>query len=300
MAKLDPQHVHIAAQPINWINDDFLDLGDKISLDRCLTEMRQAGYEGTELGHRFPAGGQAIAAQLWRFGLKLASGWHSTYLASQPYDDEEKRFVAHAEKLKLAGASVVIVAECTGAIHSDGHSALQWPSARLAGAQWEQMAQGLDKLAHKAASMGMKTAYHEHMGTAVQDAADVDKLMSATRELGLLVDTGHLTFAGADPLAVLAKHRARVAHVHLKNVRKSVVDEAKKSAWTFERAVRAGAFTVPGDVDGAVDFGPILDLLASSDYRGWLVVEAEQDPSKADPLAYAKTAREFLRAHAGV
>lgn len=292
--------VRVGAQPINWCNDDFRDLGASISLDQCLAEMREAGYEGTELGHRFPEDPAAIVALLAQHGLRLASGWHSTFLASRPYAEEERAFDAHAARLRAAGASVVIVAECTGAIHADGSRPLRFaPGADLLDeAAWAQVHAGLDRLADRAAETGMRVAYHPHMGTVVQDRADVDRLMDRTRRLGLLLDAGHLAFAGADPLAVLRDHAPRVAHVHLKNVRPDVVEAARAGGWSFEAAVRAGVFTVPGD--GGIDFRPLLDRLAEERYAGWLIVEAEQDPAKANPLEYARLARRHLREVAGV
>src|SRR5581483_4653608 len=116
---LKRESIRIAAQPINWINDDFKDLGADTSLDQCLSDMREAGYDGSELGHRFADDGGAIKAQLAKYGLVLASGWHSTYLAEKPFETELVAFEKHANKLKAAGADVVILAECTGAIHGN-------------------------------------------------------------------------------------------------------------------------------------------------------------------------------------
>ena len=293
--------VRIAAQPINWINDDFKDLGADTTLDQCLAEMKEAGYEGSELGHRFPDTGSAIKKQLARYDLQLAAGWHSTFLAERPFEEELQRFIAHSRRLSSAGCDVIIVAECTGAIHSDGKSPLNFASQGrvLDEVGWSKVAQGLDKLAERAALHGIRVAYHEHMGTVIQDAADVDQLMERTQHVKLLLDTGHLRFAGANPLGVLKKHAARVAHVHLKNVRLPVVDEARAKRVTVEQAVRAGVFTGPGDPEGGIEYGEIFEELAKSEYRGWLVVEAEQDPKKANPLAYAKKARAFLREKVG-
>lgn len=292
--------VRVGAQPINWCNDDFRDLGASITLEQCLAEMREAGYEGTELGHRFPEEPAALVALLTRHGLRLASGWHSTLLASRSYPEEERAFDAHAARLRAAGAEVVIVAECTGAIHSDGSRPLRFASGAdlLDEGAWARVYAGLDRLAERAAEAGMRVAYHPHMGTVVQDRSDVDRLMERTRRLGLLLDTGHLAFAGADPLAVLRDHAPRVTHVHLKNVRPAVVEEARAGGWSFEAAVRAGVFTVPGD--GGLDFRPVLERLAEEAYAGWLIVEAEQDPAKANPLEYARLARRHLREVAGV
>jgi inosose dehydratase len=302
MATLSFANVRVGAQPINWINDDFKDLGASTSLDDCLREMKLAGYEGSELGHRFPDDPAAIRATLEKHGLRLVSGWHSTYVAENAHDDEERAFVKHARKLQACGCDVVIVAECTRAIHGDGKTPLRFAPGRelLSPASWERMCTGLERLARVAASMGMKAAYHPHMGTVVQDASDVDALMGSTSALALLLDAGHLAFAGADPLAVLEKHGARVAHVHAKNIRPAVTAQARARGWTFEQSVRAGAFTVPGDAEGGVDFAALFRALEGRAYRGWIVVEAEQDPAKANPYDYAKRGRAFIRSAAGV
>lgn len=292
--------VQIGAQPINWSNDDFRDLGASITLDQCLREMREAGYAGTELGHRFPQEPAALRAVLDQYGLKLASAWHSTYLASKPYAEEEKSFGAHLALLHAVGAKVAIVAECTSAIHGDGSKPLRFASGveLLDEAAWTRVYEGLDRLAERAAALGMKAAYHPHMGTVIQDRRDVDRLMERTKKLSLLLDTGHLAFAGADPMAVLRDHGSRIVHVHLKNIRPAVVDEVRAKRQSFEAAVRAGAFTVPGD--GGIDYRPIFEHLAKLNYAGWMIVEAEQDPAKANPLEYARRGREYIRQHAGV
>ncbi len=292
--------VEVGAQPINWCNDDFRDLGASITLEQCLSEMRQAGYVGTELGHRFPQEGAAVRALLERYGLKLASGWHSTFLASKPYAEEQAAFDAHLARLQAAGSRVVIVAECTGAIHSDGSKPLRFASGveLLDESAWTRVYEGLDRLAERAATAGMKVAYHPHMGTVIQDQRDVDRLMERTKVLSLLLDTGHLAFAGSDPLAVLRAHGKRVAHVHLKNIRSAVVEEVRAKRLSFEAAVRAGAFTVPGD--GGIDYRPIFEHLSKLGYSGWWIVEAEQDPAKANPLEYALRGRRYIRETAGV
>ena len=125
----------------------------------------------------------------------------------------------------------------------------------------------------------------------MMDDEDADKVF-------LCYDTGHFTFAGEDPLAMLKKYADRVGHVHLKDMRLPVVEEARKNNWSFLDAVRNGAFTVPGD--GNVDFDPIFELLSKAGYTGWLLVEAEQDPAKANPLEYAIKARKYIAEHTGL
>ena len=114
----------------------------------------------------------------------------------------------------------------------------------------------------------------------------------------LLFDSGHLSFAGIDPEKVLRKYVNRVRHVHLKDLRKNVVEQSRNEKWSFLKGVREGTFTVPGD--GDVDFAPIFKILEEADYKGWVVVEAEQDPAKANPFEYALKARKYIAEHTGL
>jgi inosose dehydratase len=290
----------VGINPIVWTNDDFHDLGDATSLDRCLAETRAAGFAGTELGRKFPRQPEALRAALAAHSLALVSGWHSLYLLEQDLDTAWRELQTHLELLSALGTDVAIVAECSRRHYNDAGAPLcvTRNGDGLAATEWDRLAAGLDTLAARAAERGMRLAYHHHMGTVVQTAAEIDRLMASTRNVGLLIDTGHLAFAGADPLAVLARHQRRVAHVHLKNVRPTIVERASQGGWSFSEAVRAGVFTVPGD--GGIDFAPIIACLRQARYQGWLVVEAEQDPSLAPPFEYATRAREHLRTVAGV
>jgi inosose dehydratase len=161
-------------------------------------------------------------------------------------------------------------------------------------AQWNDLARGLEELGKIANSAGMRLSYHHHMGTGVMTRADVDRLMDSTDPdlVHLLLDTGHCAFAGDDPLELARAHAGRIGHVHMKSVRPEVVSRVREEGLSFQEGVELGVFTVPGD--GAIDFAPILEVLADAGYRGWLVVEAEQDPNKAVPLEYAKRARGHL------
>ncbi len=287
--------VRIGINPIVWSNDDFRDLGGDIPLERCLAEMKQAGYAGSELGHKFPRSADTLGFLLDRYDLQLVSGWHSLHLLERDFEAERRDYEAHVDLLRRLGSEVVIVAECTGRIYDDPDRALQFDAREgsLNDDDWQRLTEGLERLAQRTREAGMRMAYHHHMGTVIQNREEIDTLMRRTREMDLLVDTGHLTFADADPLAVLRDHVDRVAHVHLKDVRPDVLMRARAERHSFSTAVRAGVFTVPGD--GGIDFAPMLDLLRERGYRGWLVVEAEQDPQRSEPLHYARMGWDYVR-----
>jgi myo-inosose-2 dehydratase len=291
----------VGANPIIWSNDDFNDLAGDVPLEVILREMHAAGFAGSELGHAYPRTPGPLGEALARHQLKLVSGWHSTYVANGDIAVEERNFRAHLSLLKTLGAPVVIVAECTRCVHGDRHAALGFGDhdrPRLTEAEWPRLCAALTKFAGLAAAEGLKLVYHHHMGTVIQSEAELDRLMAEVPAMHLLLDPGHLAFAGVDPLAVAKRHGARVGHVHLKSVRREIAERVRREHWSFYRAVREGVFTIPGD--GVVDFPAIFAELAKHRYQGWLVVEAEEDPVRVPALPKARRAREYVRTHAGV
>lgn len=291
----------VGANPIIWSNDDFNELAGNLPLEVILRDMAAAGYAGSELGHAYPRTATELGMALSSHGLRLVSGWHSTYLAERDYETEEASFKKHLALLKELGAGVVIVAECTRCIHGTRDAALGFGDddrPRLTEAEWPRLFAGLTKFAALTHAAGLKLVYHHHMGTVIQSETELDRLLTGVPSLHLLLDPGHLTFAGIDPHAVMRRHGARVAHVHLKSTRPAVVTCVRRERWSFCRAVSEGVFTIPGE--GTVDFPRLFAELAARHYRGWLVVEAEEDPTKAPALPKAIAARAYVRAHAGV
>lgn len=292
----------LGVHPINWSNDDFQDLGGHIPLETCFAEMQAAGYEGTEVGNKYPKNPDELRPLMEYNQLRLIGGWHSTYLGEKTYEEEERNFLSYLNFLKAMDASVVILAECSRAIHGDENQPLRFGDdlIDLREEQWQNVYVGLDRLSELAAEAGIPAVYHHHMGTVVQSEAALDWLMAHTRKLNLLFDTGHLAFAGIDPATVLDKYIDRIAHVHLKNVRPRIVRQVREEGLSFGQAVRAGVYTVPGDPEGGVDYPPLLQRLAEQGYTGWYVIEAEQDPDKANPKEYASLARSYLRETTGL
>jgi inosose dehydratase len=283
--------IRLGTNPIAWSNDDMPELGGATPLETCLAEARRAGYEGIELGNKFPRDAGALRPILDRHGLALVSGWWSARLLERSVEDELRTIAAHADLLKAMGCNIVIVAETSrGVAGARGTPLSRRP--RLSDAEWPDFCAKLTALAEGLQRRDLRLAYHHHMGTVVETEIEVDRLMEGTGDaVGLLLDTGHLAFAGADPSAVARRHRRRIVHVHCKDVRPAVLASAKAEDWSFLDSVLAGVFTVPGD--GTVDFTSVLKELRG--YSGWLVVEAEQDPEKAHPLTYATMGASNLR-----
>ena len=293
----------VGVNPIVWSNDDFQELGGATSLDTCLSEMREAGYAGSELGHKFPRTTSALREALGRHQLRLVSGWHSTYFAEKPLESELAEARLHLNLLKECGATVFIAAECSHRIYNIADAPLGWTNDRptLDTAGWERVAKGLTQLGILCKAAGLELVYHHHMGTVIQTAAELHQLMTEVPLLGLLFDPGHLAFAGIDSSAVLQRYIGRIGHFHLKNVRTTVVARARAEKWSFRKAVVEGVYTIPGEGrpgDGSVNFPEAFERLAARNYRGWLVVEAEEDPAKVPALPKAKLARQYVRDHA--
>jgi inosose dehydratase len=278
--------VRLGINPITWTNDDMPELGGDTPLETCLRETAEAGFAGTEMGGKFPTTVDALKAALAPHGLVFVSGWYSGHLLAGSVADEMAAMKDHLDLLAGMGCSVMVFAEGTGANHGD-RAVPASRRTRVEPGEWPAYAARLGELADRMADRGVRMAFHHHMGTPVQTADEIDRLMQLTRDsVGLLLDTGHATYAGVDPLVLADRYASRVVHVHCKDVRAPLLHRALERDDSFLDAVIDGVFTMPGD--GAIAFGPILARLAREGYAGWLIAEAEQDPAKANPLTYAR------------
>ncbi|MFF9000930.1 myo-inosose-2 dehydratase [Streptomyces achromogenes] len=292
---LGPDKVSLGVTPTLWWNDDFplIDIG--IPFEQCVSEMALAGFQGCSIGHKYPADPAVLKQALDLRGLKVSEPWVSTYFTIGEKSRTEENFKRQLEFLKEVGGRDIVVAEFGLSSHLQPIPVFDH-RPEFTDKQWDLLIGGLDDIGKLAADSEMRLCYHHHMGTGVQTAGDIDRLMAGTNpdHVHLLFDTGHLRFAGDDPLKTAEKHKQRIKHVHLKNVRQPVVEKVESGRLSFQEGILQGVFTVPGDPEGAIDFQPILSTLGEAGYEGWLVVEAEQNPATAHPLTYAKTARRYL------
>ena len=279
--------VKIGINPISWANDDLPELGGDTPLETILSEGSEIGYRGFELGNKFPRQPEALRKVLGQYGVELVSGWYSGELARRSVEQEIQAAGSHLQLLAKNGADVMVYGEVADSIQGKQDVALSRRPQFAGDTQWHQYAKKLDAFARYTLSQGIRLAYHHHMGAYVETVEDVDRLMSLTGpDVGLLFDSGHITFAGGDAVDTLKRHIARICHVHCKDVRPAVAREAREQDWSFLNSVLKGVFTVPGD--GCIDFKSLLKILHDHGYRGWLVVEAEQDPAVAPSYEYAQ------------
>jgi inosose dehydratase len=299
--RLSPDKVKVGVTCTLWWNDDFPNIDAGIPFGQAVSEMALAGFQGCSIGHKYPTDPVVLKQALDLRGLQVSEPWTSTYFTIKEMTQQTvDAFEQTLAFIKAVGGRELVVAEFGATSHL-------LPVALFANRpiftdeQWDALTTGLNNLGKIAVSAGMRLSYHHHMGTGVMTRADVDRLMASTDPalVHLLLDTGHIAFAGDDPIDLARTYADRIGHVHLKNIRPEVVSRVRLEGLSFQTGIEDGVFTVPGDDSGSLDFAPILGALNDAGYEGWLVVEAEQDPNKANPLQYAKMARAYLRQQLG-
>lgn len=298
---LTPHESRLGINPLGWTNDVIEAFGDRTPVETFLREAAECGYQGVEMGRKFPRQAAVLEPLLAEYDLALASGWYSGFVAERDVEAELDAVANHAELLAACGARVMVYGECG---HMPGAAPLDEPLSRtpvLGEADWQGYGERLTRFAEGLRRRhGLELAYHAHLMMLVESEREVDALMAHTGEaVGLLFDSGHIVAGGTDPDALLRRHGARINHLHLKDIRRDVMARVRQHDSSFNRGVRDGMFTVPGD--GYLDFTPLLDFATSGDYRGWLIVEAEQDPTQAPPremadLAYRHITQQLTRA----
>ncbi|KGI37515.1 myo-inosose-2 dehydratase [Clostridium tetani] len=296
----DKDKVKIGIAPIAWTNDDMPELGAENTFEQCISEMALSGFKGTEVGNKYPRDTKVLKRALELRDMQIASAWFSAFLTTKPYEETEKAFIKHRDFLYEMRSKVIVISEQGHSIQGKMETPIFEEKPIFTEEEWKDLAKGLNKLGKLAKEKNMKVVYHHHMGTGVQTTEEIDKLMEMTDPtlVYLLYDTGHLVFSGEDPIVVLRKYINRIKHVHLKDIREDVVKIVKQKKMSFLQAVKLGAFTVPGD--GDIDFKPVFNILAENNYEGWLLVEAEQDPARANPLEYAIKARKYIQEKAAI
>lgn len=298
---LNKEKVKLGIAPIAWTNDDLPDLGGENTFEQCVSEMALAGFTGSEVGNKYPRDVETLKWALKLRGVEICNAWFSTFLISRPYEETEKGFEEHVAFLAAMGAKVVGVSEQSYSTQGMEEQPVFEGKHEMNDEEWKLLCDGLNRLGRLSKEKyGVALTFHHHMGTVVQTGAETERLMANTdpEYVSLLFDTGHFAYCGEDPLSMAQKYVKRIKHVHLKDIRPEVVERVRKERMSFLDGVRAGAFTIPGD--GCIDFGPVFKVLEDAGYEGYMVVEAEQDPAKANPLEYAIRARKFIAEKTGL
>lgn len=284
--------VKLGIAPIAWSNDDMPELGGNTPLEQCLSEASEAGFIGIESGGKFPKHSKDLLPLLEKYNLNLCSGWYGANLRNNSTDEEKKLIQDQLNLFKECNSPCMVFAEVSGSIQGDPKRKLS-TRPQMNNDEWKSFCKKLSEMGKFLEGEGMPLAYHHHMGTIIETHEDTARLLENTNDsVKLTLDTGHMLFAQGNSKKILEDFNSRIVHIHCKDIRKNVLENSLKNDLSFRAAFLEGAFTVPGD--GCIDYKPLFDILKNKDYSGWLVVEAEQDPAKANPLEYAKIGYKYL------
>lgn len=297
----DKKKVKLGIAPIAWTNDDLPDLGKENTFEQCVSEMALAGFTGSEVGNKYPKDTKVLKKALELRGMEICNQWFSSFLLTKPFEEVERDFREQLTFLKEMGARIIGASEQSYSVQGQQGVPVFGHKYVMNDEEWSIFCSGMNRLGKIAKEeYGITLTFHHHMGTVVQDPEEVERMMDNTdpEYVSLLFDTGHFTYCGADPYEMAVKYAGRIKHVHLKDIRREIVEKVKAENLSFLDGVRMGAFTVPGD--GCIDFDPIFRVLEESGYEGYMLVEAEQDPAKANPLEYALKARKFIAEKTGL
>ena len=284
--------INLGIAPIAWSNDDVPDLGGDTPIETCLFEARSAGFRGIELGGKFPRNPGTIKYLLNKFNLEMPGGWYGAHLNERSVEEEWQAMQNQIELHKLINSSVFIFADVSGSIQGEPIIPLS-KRPILKDNEWDDYCNKISEISKRLSDIGLPMSYHEHMGTIIQSEQDVYRLLDNTDDkTSLLFDTGHILFAEGDYESILKKYVSRVNHVHCKDIRKEILNRSLSNDSSFRDSFLEGVFTVPGD--GCINYKPLFETLHDNKYSKWLIVEAEQDPKKANPLKYAKIGYKYL------
>ena len=284
--------VKLGIAPIAWSNDDMPELGGDTPLEQCLSEASEAGFSGIESGGKFPKKSKELIPLLEKYNLNLCSGWYGANLRKNSVKEEKSKIQEQLKLFQDCKAPCIVFAEVSDSIAGDPDKSLS-SRPQMDKEGWNEFSKKISEMGKFLEDQGMPLAYHHHMGTVIETQNDTERLLESTTDhVKLILDTGHMLFAGGDSLQVAENFKERIIHVHCKDMRKNVLDKSLSQDSSFRQAFLDGAFTVPGD--GCIDYKPLLNFLKKINYEGWLVVEAEQDPAKANPLEYAKIGHSYL------
>ena len=285
--------VKLGIAPIAWSNDDMPELGGDTPIEKCLKEASDSGFQGIELGGKFPRNPGTINYLLKKFKLKMPGGWYGSLLRKRTAKEEWFAMQDHINLLKIVKGSVFVFADISGSIQGKPNKKISLRPT-LKKDEWKNYCYKINEISNRLKDIGIPMSYHEHMGTIIQTEEDINIFMENTNDnTFLLYDTGHLLFAKADYERVLKNYISRINHIHCKDIRSKVLKNSLKKDLSFRDSFLKGVFTVPGD--GCIDYEPLFKILFKNNFKKWVIIEAEQDPKKANPFKYAKIGNKYLK-----
>jgi inosose dehydratase len=293
--------IRVANAPCSWGVLEF-DGAQPAAYGTVLDEIRDSGYEGTELGDWgfMPTEPAALRQELASRRLTMVGAFVPIALADRERHaagvETAVRTAALVRDAGAADACIVLADDNASVPERERHAGRITPQQGLSERDWDTFAAGADLVARAVAERtGLSTVFHPHCGGYVETPREIDALMRRTdpSRLGLVLDTGHIVYGGGDPVSVFNAHRDRIRHVHFKDCDPGVAAAAREQGLGYLAAVRSQLFCELGS--GAVDFAAVVDALRRDGYAGWIVVEQDVFPGYGTPKESAKKSRDYLR-----
>ena len=294
--------IKIANAPCSWGVLEFGLEGQTAGYDQVIDEIKEAGYEGTELGDWgfMPSKPHELSKELSTRNLELPGAFVPVALSNR-----ENHLSGIANALKIAGLMYyagykearIVLADDNGTVKERTNNAGRiTKNMGLSDEEWKIFAEGANQIAFAVKdAFGLKTVFHHHCAGYVETPEEVELLLRYTDPtlLGLCLDTGHYQFGGGSPVEALKQFKDRIWHVHFKDYSPEVGRLSAENNWDYFRSVREGVFCELGK--GAVDFKAVLMELKNQQYDGWIVVEQDVLPGMGNPLSCAKANRTYLK-----
>jgi inosose dehydratase len=292
--------LRVGTAPVNWNNGDVPNWRTPTPFPHILDEMAVAGYAGTEHDRQFPDDPATLRAALAERDLSLCASYQWVRLSTKEgiYEDLaaldpilDMLSAVDCKTLVVADAMTSARIAIAGRVPTDG-------SAGLDAAGWQRLAENLSRVAERTTARGIRTCYHNHVGSYVESPAECSFLVEILPNTGaaLCFDTGHYAYGGGDPTAFVREHSGLIGHLHLKDVDADILTRARSEGWSFIDALRQIIFSPFGS--GLVDIPAIIDALQTTRFDGWVVVE--QDTCRGEPVDRAAANREYLRRCCGI
>lgn len=293
-------HLRVGTAPVNWNNSDVPDWREPTPFPRILDEMASAGYAGTEHDRQFPDDPAVLQAALTARGLRLCASYQWIHLsAKMGILDDLAALDPILDMLTAMGCETLVVADAmTPARIAHAGRVPPGGSLGLSSSGWQRLADNLTRVTERASARGIRTCYHNHVGSYVENPEECATLIDILPNTGaaLCFDTGHYAYGGGDPTAFVRDHSKLIGHLHLKDVDPHVLARARSEGWSFVEALRHVIFSPFGS--GSVDIPAIIAALQTTHFDGWVVVE--QDTCQGDPTEGATANREYLRRCCGI
>jgi inosose dehydratase len=294
--------IKIANAPCSWGVLEFELEGKAAGFEQVLDEIRDTGYQGSELGDWgfMPVFAADLRAELDKRALSMVGAFVPVFLKDRSRHAAGAEVAVKTARLMAEAGfaeSFTVLADENGTVKERTENAGRiTPGMGLSDEEWKVFAEGANLVASEVKkATGLRTVFHHHCAGYVETPAEIGKLLEYTDPslVGLVLDMGHYMFGGGDPLSALKNHEERIWHIHFKDCHPEIASRARTEGWDYFKSVGNGVFCELGK--GAVDFPAIVKELNSKGYSGWIVVEQDVLPGMGNPKVCAERNRNYLK-----